>query len=284
MKILSAIRLEFILCLILTPIIVSGQNDTTIYFSKTLKVIDSQSNAYYYSKLIKLYEGTFALLDYALIDNKWTQATKTVIKRETDSSFTATLNEDKVTGRENLVTRRFYNKTDSGYRIRDYEDTILTQEGESKLIFPLIKYGNWRRFNTSTGEISNEGIYRNNQMVTNRWWISDSEYLTDVTAQVDKNAEYIGGDAALLKFVAEHTEYPLKAKEKHITGRVIVSFIVMYDGSIKGIKVIKKVHLLLDTEAVKVITKIPQKNWKPAEIEGKKVNEPYAIPITFSLN
>jgi len=117
MKVIPAIRLIFLLCLILISIGVSGQNDTTIYFSKTLKVITYKINADYYSEFMKLSEGTFALIDYEIKDHKWIEAKKTIVKRETDSSFKLTWKEDNPLGSKDIVRRRFFNKTDSGYRI-----------------------------------------------------------------------------------------------------------------------------------------------------------------------
>jgi TonB family protein len=198
--------------------------------------------------------------------------------RETDSTYILTYSD-----LEGSVERRFFNKTDSGFMIRDFNGSILTQEGESKLIFPLIRFGYWRHFNSSTGSIIYEGTYRENKMISNKWWVNDKEYITNVTSDVDKKAEFEGGDAALLKFVGENTIYPKEALEKDITGRVIVSFIVMNDGTIKGIRIIKNVHILLDLEAVRVINSIPKNKWQPAEVEGRKVNFPMMLPITFSI-
>ena len=58
----------------------------------------------------------------------------------------------------------------------------------------------------------------------------------------------------------------------------------MNDGTITGIRILKNVHLLLDLEAVRVINSIPKNKWKPAEIDGRKVNFPMMIPINFALN
>ena len=120
-------------------------------------------------------------------------------------------------------------------------------------------------------------------MISNKWWINDKRYITNVTTNVDKNAEYEGGNAALLKFIAENIKYPIEARDNNITGKVIVSFIVMNDGTIKGIRILKNVHILLDLEAVRVINSIPKNKWKPAEIEGEKVNFPMMIPVNFTI-
>jgi TonB family protein len=99
---------------------------------------------------------------------------------------------------------------------------------------------------------------------------------------VDKVPEYEGGSNDLLRYINENTDYPMEAKIKNISGRVIVSFIIMKDGTICGFEVIKKVHNLLDMEALDVVKSLPEK-WKPAEINGEKVNSIASVPVTFTL-
>jgi hypothetical protein len=155
MKISALIRIEFILCLILTPILVSGQIDTTIYFSIYLKVTDSKSNAAFYSNVVKKEKDHFTMMDYSVINKRWAATNYTVIRSETNNSFTLT-SQSQTNKSKNVIVKRFFIRTDSGYKIKDYQDTILIQEGESKLIFPLIKFGTWLFFDSSTAKISAE--------------------------------------------------------------------------------------------------------------------------------
>ena len=55
---------------------------------------------------------------------------------KTDSTYILT-NSDL----ESLVEKRFFYQADSGFMIRDFKGSILTQEGGSKLIFPIIIFG-----------------------------------------------------------------------------------------------------------------------------------------------
>jgi hypothetical protein len=57
----------------------------------------------------------------------------------------------------------------------------------------------------------------------------------------------------------------------------------MKDGSINGIDFVQRTHYLLDLEALRVINLIPKSKWKPAEINGQKVNTPIMIPINFNI-
>ena len=52
---------------------------------------------------------------------------------------------------------------------------------------------------------------------------------------VEEMPMYPGGEAELLKFIAENTQYPEAAKAEKIQGKVIVRFIVNTEGDTEGI-------------------------------------------------
>ena len=91
-----------------------------------------------------------------------------------------------------------------------------------------------------------------------------------------------GGDAALLKYIAENTIYPESSKEQNIQGRVIIRFCVTAKGSINQISVLKGVSPDLDAEAMRVVQTLPK--FKPGRQSGKDVPVWYMVPITFTLN
>jgi protein TonB len=92
---------------------------------------------------------------------------------------------------------------------------------------------------------------------------------------------YPGGDAVLLQDIAEHTIYPEEAKEKNITGRVIVRFAILKDGSVRAASLLVKAHPLLDAAAIRTVYSLPNK-FEPGEQNGRKVNVWYMVPVTFS--
>lgn len=98
---------------------------------------------------------------------------------------------------------------------------------------------------------------------------------------VEDMPSFPGGDAALLKFIAEHVEYPSIAKENGITGVVYVSYIVDKDGSVKDVKVVRGADPFLDKEAVRVVKTL--KGYKPGKQRGKPVPVQFTIPIRFQL-
>lgn len=96
---------------------------------------------------------------------------------------------------------------------------------------------------------------------------------------IEQQAMFPGGEKALKKFIADNIEYPQQAIEKDIKGRVYVHFAIDSNGKVKDVKVIKKVHPLLDKEALRIVNMLP--NWKPATQNGRKVSMGYTIPVTF---
>ena len=98
---------------------------------------------------------------------------------------------------------------------------------------------------------------------------------------VEEMPKFPGGNIALLKYIAEYTNYPEVAKENNIQGKVIVKFCVTSKGGISQISVIKGVSPELDAEAIKVVKILPK--FKPGKQGGKPVNVWYTVPITFTL-
>lgn len=100
---------------------------------------------------------------------------------------------------------------------------------------------------------------------------------------VDIMPVFPGGDAALLKFIAENTKYPENAKTEGLQGKVIVRFAVETDGSVDKASVLKGVDPELDAEALRVVEMLP-KFEKPAYKDGKPVPVWFMVPITYKLN
>jgi len=98
---------------------------------------------------------------------------------------------------------------------------------------------------------------------------------------VEQKPEFPGGDAALMKYIAENIKYPVIAQENGIQGRVICQFVVNKDGSIVDINVVRSVDPSLDKEAIRVIKSMPK--WKPGKQRGKAVRVKFTLPIVFRL-
>lgn len=111
--------------------------------------------------------------------------------------------------------------------------------------------------------------------------VQETEAEPEPFVVVEEMPMFPGGDAELLKYIAEHTNYPELAKENNIQGRVIVRFCVTSKGTINQVSVLKGVDPELDKEAVRVVSELPP--FKPGKQGGKPVPVWYMVPITFTL-
>ena len=119
-------------------------------------------------------------------------------------------------------------------------------------------------------------------MVNTNAMAQNKEVATDkVLEKAEVMPEFPGGEQAMMKFVAENVQYPEEAKEKEISGRVLVGFIVEKDGSIADVKVVKGIGGGCDEEAVRVVKAMPK--WKPGMDKGKPVRVHYMLPLIFKL-
>lgn len=96
---------------------------------------------------------------------------------------------------------------------------------------------------------------------------------------VEQQAQFPGGQGALMKFLSSNIRYPESAQQNDIQGRVIVKFVVEKDGSIGQAQVVKGVDRALDQEALRVVKKMPR--WQPGKNNGVAVRSWFMLPVTF---
>ena len=99
---------------------------------------------------------------------------------------------------------------------------------------------------------------------------------------VDVMPEFNGGVKALGQFLATHVTYPDYEQMLGIDGRVMVSFVVMSDGSVARPMVVLPVSPGLDRRAVEAVRDMPR--WKPGTFNGQPVNVRVIVPVTFKMN
>ena len=97
----------------------------------------------------------------------------------------------------------------------------------------------------------------------------------------DEPPVFKGGETAMYKFINSNLVYPAAAKEKNISGKVNIRFLINTDGSIGNISVLKSINPELDEEAIRVIKLLPV--WIPGKLEGTPVKVWYSMPVTFTL-
>ena len=103
----------------------------------------------------------------------------------------------------------------------------------------------------------------------------------EIFKSVEQMPTFPGGDAALMKYLSSHIQYPTAAAEKGIDGKVIVQFVVTKTGKVGEVKVVRSKDRDLDAEAVRVCRSLP--DFIPGRQNGQPVNVWYTLPVTFKL-
>ena len=104
--------------------------------------------------------------------------------------------------------------------------------------------------------------------------------------KAEESPSFVGGDAALSKYLNDNIKYPEAAKAQELEGTVFVDFIVSADGSVRNVVATddagEDVDQTLRDEAIRVVSSMPK--WSPGRQHGKPVHVSYSLPITFQIN
>jgi TonB family protein len=85
-----------------------------------------------------------------------------------------------------------------------------------------------------------------------------------------------------MRFISSQMRYPEEAKEMGIEGRIYLRFVVSKEGKVTQVRVLRGVHPLLEAEALRVVSALP--DFVPGRMQGKPVNVEYTLPILFKLS
>lgn len=96
---------------------------------------------------------------------------------------------------------------------------------------------------------------------------------------VESAVSFPGGWEAFYRYVKEEIEYPRRAKDRGIEGKVFVQFVINQDGSVSEVEVIKGIGGGCDEEAKRVIENAPRFN--PGKQRGRPVRVRMVLPIVF---
>lgn len=98
---------------------------------------------------------------------------------------------------------------------------------------------------------------------------------------IQKPPSFPGGDAELLKYLAENIKYPPLARENNIQGSVVLSFVVGKKGEVSDVTIVKDIGGGCGKEAVRVVQSMPK--WSPGEANGNPVKVRFMLPVRFKL-
>ncbi len=108
-----------------------------------------------------------------------------------------------------------------------------------------------------------------------------SESLMQVYDTADIMPQYPGGQDSMFRFILNHLDYPKKAREEGVSGRVLAEFVVTETGKLEDIRIVKSVSPECDQEVIRIIKLMP--DWVPGIKDGKAVRVKMNLPFRFQL-
>jgi protein TonB len=137
--------------------------------------------------------------------------------------------------------------------------------------------------NVDLNSEADENTRTNTNIITQSFDVEvvEEEVEAIAFAVVEDKPIFPGGDAALMKFIADNTKYPEIAKENGIQGRVFIQFVIDSKVNVTKVTVAKGVDPYLDAEAQRVVNELP--SWTPGKQRGKPVPVTFVVPINFKL-
>lgn len=110
---------------------------------------------------------------------------------------------------------------------------------------------------------------------------TDTGTSSEPFLRVEQMPEFEGGMAKLMDFLGKNIHYPGPAQRNGIEGTVVASFVIMPNGEVADITIIKGLGYGTEEEAMRVLKKMPR--WKPGVQNGRKVPVRMTLPIRLEL-
>ena len=101
---------------------------------------------------------------------------------------------------------------------------------------------------------------------------------------VEKRAQFPGGEAALMQFVARNYRIPPIALESSSGGTIYVQFVIDTTGNVTDVSIVeqgKRLGYGLEEEAIRVVKSMPK--WSPAVQRGTKVKMRFRLPVRVAF-
>ncbi|MGB0526067.1 MAG: TonB family protein [Flammeovirgaceae bacterium] len=147
------------------------------------------------------------------------------------------------------------------------------------------KVGAWT-YHLPNGFLRHKEIYDNNKVNGTTYLLENEQAMYHAKkinyTQIEVKPRLAESQEALFRYIQKNLRYPTQAKRKGIQGKVIISFFVEKDGSLSNVQVAKRVHELLDAEALRLVKESPK--WMQGKERGLSIRKKEFFPFNFKLN
>ncbi len=105
---------------------------------------------------------------------------------------------------------------------------------------------------------------------------SDTVYM-----EVDEMPKPKGGMNGWNEYLAKNMRYPKAAREAKVEGTVIVAFIVLENGEVSTLEILRGIGGGCDEEVMRLVKESPK--WTPGKKYGEIVKTRMRLPVRFKL-
>lgn len=213
---------------------------------------------------------------YELREKKWEKLYAEKYKKTSDTTYLVRGSGDNIKG---SIIRSFQLLPEKSFYFRDVVKGQLMREGSAKSIAPLFLHGKVTDYYPD-GSKKSVSVYHENQLVSNENWLEDgTKYIDNIFYSADVYPTFSPGNLVLRKHI-------LAAFKKAgidisaISGTVTIGFVVMENGTIDGIRVVKGLGPSVNTVAYEAF-KTLEGSWTPAKLNNQTVKFFQSFPINF---
>lgn len=109
-----------------------------------------------------------------------------------------------------------------------------------------------------------------------------SKIKDEETTFPSEQPQFPGGNSEMYKYILNN--FKVKKTENYTCSKVIVNFIVLENGKLENIEIVKGFDFCpnMKKELIEVFKKMP--TWKAGKVDGKIANVKFTIPIIFEFD
>ncbi len=273
----SKLHLRFTLVVVFFMNSLAGfsQKETVQYIGTNGK-LTSLEHAIFQQKIYTKSPKKTAVKIYNLNNTTWEKTTTDQYTLKNDSTYQIKENSKEFTG---TIYRYFSKNPDQTYLFRDYIKGKTLREGRAKSILPLELDGEVTEYykNGNTKSVSH---YKNNELISNENWNDNGEkYIDNLFYSVDVNPTFVPGAPIInqrLLSAFKNSGIDIAS----ISGSLVVGFVVMENGKIEGVKILKGLGPTINTLAYNTFVNL-EGDWTPATLNNQVVRYFQVFPINF---
>ncbi|MDA7502007.1 energy transducer TonB [Chitinophagales bacterium] len=98
-------------------------------------------------------------------------------------------------------------------------------------------------------------------------------------AIVDEQAQFPGGQEALLKYIYTNVDFSGLREAHSVFGLVVVRFVVDENGKVNDPKIVRSISEAAGEKVLRLVREMP--DWKPGTLNGITVSSYYNLPVRF---